>query len=72
MQLWNQEGNSKLDQEKPELPQKKEEQEEQEELCSSQVGLRLENQDLMLTSTYEENDQGDDQTVDCDSDGSTE
>lgn len=60
-QLCNQERNSRLNQEKPELPQRKE---EQEELCSSQVRLRLENQDLKLTSTYEENDQREDQTLD--------
>ncbi|KAM9364779.1 uncharacterized protein KZ484_010954 [Pholidichthys leucotaenia] len=69
-QLWNQEGNLVLDQEKPEPPQLKEEheepeppqvKEEQEELCISQEGeqlvVKLEVNTIMVTLVFEEKQQ---------------
>lgn len=47
----------------PELPNQKEQpetpgiKEEQQDVCSSPPGLKQENQDRILTSAYEENDQ---------------
>lgn len=40
--------------EEPKAPHIKE---EQDKVCSSQLGLKQENQGLILTSAYEENDQ---------------
>ncbi|XP_068998401.1 zinc finger protein 2-like [Embiotoca jacksoni] len=59
-QLWNQERNSSLDEEEPELPQIKD---EQEELCISldgeQLVLKQETEAFMVTPTDEESDRGD-------------
>ncbi|KAM9364228.1 uncharacterized protein KZ484_010504 isoform 3-T3 [Pholidichthys leucotaenia] len=56
-QLWNQERNSVLDQQKPEPPPIKQ---EQEELCTSQEGelmvVKVEADAFMETSVYEENE----------------
>ncbi|KAM9364120.1 uncharacterized protein KZ484_010417 [Pholidichthys leucotaenia] len=69
-QLWNQERNSVLDQEKPEPPQLKEEheepeppqaKEEQEELCISQeeeqLAVKLEVNTIMVTLVSDEKQQ---------------
>ncbi|XP_059183146.1 zinc finger and SCAN domain-containing protein 21-like [Centropristis striata] len=64
-QLCIQERSSSLDQEDPDPLQVKE---EQEEPCTSQEGeqlvLKQETEIFMLTSTYEESDHSDDQTLD--------
>nr|XP_046241326.1 uncharacterized protein LOC124057299 isoform X2 [Scatophagus argus] len=66
--VWNQERNSSVDQEDPELPQIKE---EQEELCTNQDGelliLKQETEAFKLSSAYDESENKENQTLFLDS-----
>ena len=72
-QLFNQGRNFSQDQEDPEPPQIKE---EQEELCTGQEGeqlvLKQETDTFMLTTTYEENDQREDEKLSLNPDETVE